>query len=76
MTKGPPARYEPIAISSECTVVAEFVPDPGSEAGYQSEAELERVKSPMGLPIRALTPAEIAVSIVGELISVRRAGRG
>ncbi|MFU8817602.1 MAG: type I restriction endonuclease subunit R, partial [Pseudomonadales bacterium] len=38
-----PHRYEPIALSSESTVVAEFVPEPGvREAGYQSEAALER----------------------------------
>jgi len=42
-------------------------------AGF-SDAELERMKSPMGVAIGALTPAEIAVSIVGELISVRRGG--
>ena len=42
MTEGPHPRYEPIAVSSESTVVAEFVPDPGTEAGYQSEADLER----------------------------------
>lgn len=41
-------------------------------AGF-TEAELAKVHSPMGVPIHALTPAEIAVSIVGELISVRRA---
>ena len=36
-------RYEPIALSSESTVVAEFIPEPGErEAAYQSEAELER----------------------------------
>ena len=40
-------------------------------AGF-SEGELEKMKSPMGVPIHALTPAEIAVSIVGELISARR----
>jgi len=34
--------YEPIAVSSESTVVAEFVPDAADETGYQSEAELER----------------------------------
>lgn len=38
-----PHRYEPIALSSESTVVAEFVPEPGvREPGYQSEAALER----------------------------------
>ncbi len=41
-------------------------------AGGFSPAELERMKCPMGVSIRALTPAEIAVSIVAELISVRR----
>jgi len=37
-----------------------------------SEEELKRVHSPIGLPIGAETPAEIAVSIVAELIKVRR----
>lgn len=40
-------------------------------AGY-SEAEVARFESPMGLDIDALTPAEIAVSIVARLISARR----
>ena len=39
--------------------------------GYPA-ACLEQVHTPIGLPIRALTPAEIAVSIVAELILVRR----
>ncbi len=43
-------------------------------AGF-TETELEKMKSPMGVPISALTPQEIAVSIVAELVSVRRAGR-
>lgn len=38
-----PYRYEPIALSNESTVVAEFIPDHGvREAAYQSEAELEK----------------------------------
>ncbi|MCZ7628936.1 MAG: type I restriction endonuclease subunit R [Microthrixaceae bacterium] len=41
-TDGAAPRYEPIAISAESTVVAEFVPDPSADAGYQSEADLER----------------------------------
>lgn len=36
------ARYEPIAISAEGTVVAQFVPDMSSANTYQSEADLER----------------------------------
>lgn len=42
-------------------------------AGFD-ETALSRVRSPMGVPIHALTPQEIAVSIVAELIAVRRAG--
>ena len=34
-------RYEPIALSAESTVVAEFVPDAAASPAYQSEAQLE-----------------------------------
>ena len=34
-------------------------------------SDLQRIHSPIGLPIGALTPAEIAVSIVAEMIAVR-----
>lgn len=37
----PALRYEPIAVSSESTVVAEFTPEPTKVAAYQSEAQLE-----------------------------------
>lgn len=36
-----------------------------------SEVDLGRVKSPVGLNIHAETPEEIAVSILGEIISIR-----
>jgi xanthine dehydrogenase accessory factor len=39
--------------------------------GYRLE-EFERVYAPMGLEIGALSPEEIAVSIVAELVAVRR----
>ena len=39
--------------------------------GYSAD-EFERVYAPMGLEIGALSPEEIAVSIVAELIAVRR----
>lgn len=39
--------------------------------GYRHE-EFERVFAPMGLEIGALSPEEIAISIVAELIAVRR----
>jgi type I restriction enzyme R subunit len=42
VTDGALPRYEPIAVSSESTVVAEFVADSAQETGYQSEADLER----------------------------------
>jgi type I restriction enzyme R subunit len=40
MTQGA-IRYEPIALSPESTVVAEFVPEPAGSDAYQSEAALE-----------------------------------
>lgn len=43
------------------------------EAGIPKKA-LERIFTPIGIPIKAETPAEIAISIAGELIMVR-AGR-
>ena len=42
-------------------------------AGFSEEA-VARLRSPMGVDIGALTPEEIAVSIVGEPIRVRRLG--
>jgi xanthine dehydrogenase accessory factor len=46
-----------------------------AEEGYPIEA-LERVYTPIGYDIGAETPEEIAVSIMSELISVRRGGSG
>jgi type I restriction enzyme R subunit len=37
-----PTRYEPIVVSAESTVVAEFIPGASAEVSYQSEADLER----------------------------------
>lgn len=41
MSIPPPAHFEPIVVSAESTVVAEFTPDPSAAAAYQSEAALE-----------------------------------
>jgi len=45
------------------------------KAGGAEDAALDRVRSPMGLAIGALTPEEIAVSIIAELVQVRRGGQ-
>src|SRR5665647_713806 len=42
MSDASPVRYEPIAVSAESTVVAEFIPDTAGASSYQSEADLER----------------------------------
>lgn len=42
MSEALPRKYDPIAVSSESTVVAEYVSDAKSETAYQSEATLER----------------------------------
>jgi len=39
------------------------------------EQELARVHTPIGLPIKAETPAEIAVSIAAEMIQIRAEGK-
>jgi xanthine dehydrogenase accessory factor len=44
------------------------------EAGVQPE-ELERIHGPIGLPLGSKTPAEIAISILSEIIAVRRGKR-
>jgi xanthine dehydrogenase accessory factor len=46
-----------------------------AELGVPAEA-LARVHSPMGLELNAETPEEIAVSILAEIIQVRRGGSG
>lgn len=43
------------------------------EMGF-TDSELARIHGPVGLDINALSPAEIAVSIVGQITQVRRAG--
>ena len=42
MSDAPARKYDPIAISSESTVVAEYVPESQDATAYQSEGELER----------------------------------
>ena len=42
MTEGTATHFEPIAVSPESTVVAEFTPSASGATVYQSEADLER----------------------------------
>jgi XdhC Rossmann domain len=44
-------------------------------AARQGPLELERVYAPVGLALGAVSPQEIAVSIVAELIAVRHAAK-
>jgi xanthine dehydrogenase accessory factor len=46
-----------------------------ADEGYDA-AKLERLHSPIGLSIGAVTPEEIAVSILGEIIEVKRRADG
>lgn len=41
MSDAPAHTYDPIAVSSESTVVAEYVHDPSQADAYQSESGLE-----------------------------------
>lgn len=41
-----------------------------------TDEQLGRVHTPIGTPIGAVTPAELAVSVTGEMIAVRAARRG
>ncbi|MDE0573741.1 type I restriction endonuclease subunit R [Demequina sp. B12] len=42
MTEAPARKYDPIAVSSESTVVAEYEAEPAASAAYQSESALEQ----------------------------------
>jgi len=45
------------------------------ESGVSSE-QLEKVHAPIGLDIGAVTPEEVALAIIAEIVAVRRGGRG
>jgi xanthine dehydrogenase accessory factor len=40
------------------------------------EGKLGRVRAPIGLDIGAVTPEEVALAIMAEIVAVRRGGRG
>ena len=41
-----------------------------------SESELDSVRAPIGLDIGAVTPEEVALAIMAEIVAVRRGGKG
>ncbi|WP_286719944.1 type I restriction endonuclease subunit R [Microbacterium sp. UBA1612] len=42
MSEATPRKYDPVAVSAESTVVAEYIPDAPASAAYQSESALEQ----------------------------------
>ncbi len=65
---GTPARY--IAMIGSKRKVISVVKQLESEG--MSRESFERIHAPMGLEIGAVTPEEIAVSVVAEMVAVRR----
>jgi xanthine dehydrogenase accessory factor len=45
------------------------------ESGAE-EKRLEKVHAPVGLDIGAVTPEEVALAIMAEIVAVRRGGKG
>ena len=63
-----PARYVALVASHRrAEACREYLRDSGL-----TEQQIERLKAPAGLDIGAVTPEEIAVSILAELVQVRR----
>lgn len=65
-----PARYIGVIGSRKKTAAVNALL---REQGF-TDGDLSRITTPIGLPIGAQTPAEIAVSIAAQLIQVRAAG--
>ncbi|MDO9543741.1 MAG: XdhC/CoxI family protein [Synergistaceae bacterium] len=67
--KKPGAYYGMIGSRSKIAAVRKMLVARGV-----SQEHLDRIHQPIGLPIKAETPEEIAVSILAEIIAVRRGG--
>ena len=52
-------------------IVLQRLSDDGADA-----ARLQRVHAPVGLDIGAVTPEEVALAIMAEIVAVRRGGKG
>jgi len=72
LNRQPPCRY--IGMIGSQKRVRKALSAIQTESVYQ--ATLQSLHAPIGLDIGALTPEEIAVSVVAELIMVRRGGTG
>jgi len=70
LKREPPAAYVALVASPRR---AAAVKDYLRESGL-SEAQLARLKCPAGLDIGAVTPEEIALSILAEIVQLRRTG--
>jgi xanthine dehydrogenase accessory factor len=80
-------RYDDMALDSALTTRARYIGLLGSrrktlmiyqrllQAGIPME-RLQQVHAPIGLDIGALTPEELAVSIMAEVVMARRGGKG
>jgi xanthine dehydrogenase accessory factor len=80
-------RYDDIALEAAIRTPARYIGLLGSRRKSllifkrlaQKGIPMERIRkthAPIGLDIGALTPEELAVSIVGEIIAIRRGGKG
>jgi len=70
MTDPRPMKYDPIMVSAESTVVAEYIPDAQTATAYQSEADLEREF--VGL-LQSQAYEYLAISSEAELVANLRA---
>ena len=72
---GTPARYIAM-IGSKRKVINVLKELHAGEAAFRNENGEERLFAPMGLEIGAVTPEEIAIAVVAEMIAVRRGAEG
>ena len=69
--RSPAGLIAVIASRKRSRLVLEFL----REQGF-TEADLARVHAPAGLDLGARTPEEIALSVLGEIVMLRRGGSG